>query len=240
MNVKELLMSQPVERTASAFAGRLDVPPEDMETAIIRLTKFINDLQEIEPIDTDHLLLGIYYIEEDGEFLDVCLYRKENLAADFNTASELAGVEDIEGLAEEEIERLAHSNALPQSYAFEFSPWNEILGYEVDECNIWDVGVAEFCVGVLFEMTFLGFTEDVVEQERQKLYEFIQEAEEIQKLPEEERRKYYVSAEQVFAEFGIPEQTEEEKRERYRRGCREVLANKLRTYHALRKYVKSK
>ena len=73
MNVKELLMSQPVERIVSAFVRRLDVPPEDMEMAIIRLTKFINDLREIEPIDTDYLILGICYIEEDGEFLDVCL-----------------------------------------------------------------------------------------------------------------------------------------------------------------------
>lgn len=157
---KELLMSQPVESIVSAFAGRLDVPPEDMETAIIRLTKFFNDLREIEPIDTDHLLLGIYHVEEDGEFLDVCLYRKDELAADFDADSELAGIEGIEDLGEEEIEWLSHSNALPQSYAFEFSPWNEILGYEVEERNVRDVGAAELCAGVLFEMTFLGFTEE--------------------------------------------------------------------------------
>ena len=240
MNVKELLMSLSVERIVSTFAGRLDVPPEDMEMAIIRLTKFINDLREIEPIDTDYLILGICYIEEEGEFLDVCLYRKEDLAAGFDSASELAGIEGIEGMTEEEIDRLAHSNALPQSYAFEFSPWNEILGYEIDERNARDVGIAEFCAGVLFEMTFLGFTEDVVEQERQKLYEAIREAEEIQKVPEEEWRKNDVPVEQLFAEFGVSEQTEEEKREQDRRFCREALENKLRTYHALRKYVKSK
>lgn len=88
-------------------------------------------------------------------------------------------------------------------------------------------------------MTFFGFAEETVEQERQKLYESLREAEEIRKLPEEEQRKYYIPAEEVFAEFGLPERTEEEKREQHRRICREVLTNNLRKYRALKKYAYS-
>ena len=88
-------------------------------------------------------------------------------------------------------------------------------------------------------MTFFGFDEERVEAERQKLHEAAREAEEIRKLPEEEQRKYYVPMEEVFAEFDIPAQTEEEKQEAHRNLCREVLTNNLRTYQALKRYVMS-
>lgn len=86
-------------------------------------------------------------------------------------------------------------------------------------------------------MTFFGFDKERVEAERRKLHETAREAEEISKLPEENQREYYVPMEEVFAEFDIPEQTEEDKQEAYRKVCREVLKNNLRTYQALKKYV---
>ena len=84
----------------------------------------------------------------------------------------------------------------------------------------------------------LLFDEERVEAERQKLHEAAREAEEIRKLPEEEQRKFYVPMEEVFAKFDIPERTEEEKQEAHRKLCREVLTNNVRTYQALKKYVR--
>ena len=46
------------------------------------------------------------------------------------------------------------------------------------------------------------------------------------------------SAEEVFAELGIPEPSEEERQETHRQMCREMLINSLRTYQMLEKYVK--
>lgn len=100
------------------------------------------------------------------------------------------------------------------------------------------MGAVELCAAVIWEMTFFGFDEAQVEAERRKLDEAAREAEEIRKLPEEEQRKYYVPMEEVFAEFDTPEQTEEESQEVHRKLCREVLTNNLRTYQALKKYVR--
>ena len=166
-----------------------------------------------------------------------CLYCKQELAADFQSESEFASLESIEGLADEELERLVHLRVFPESYAFEFSPWTEILGYEIDVRNACDVGATELCAAVIWEMTFFGFDEEQVEAERQKLHEATREAEEISKLPEEEQRKYYVPMEEIFIEFDIPEQTEEEKQAAHRKLCWEVLTNNLRTYQTLKKYV---
>lgn len=236
MNVKELIMSQPPATIAEILLDKFHAKPDDRERAMKRISKFIGDLNRIEPVGSGHLILGIFHIDEDGNFLNPCLYYKEELETGYRADSELAGLENIEELAEEEIERLACIRDFPESYAFEFSPWAEILGYEINVRNARDVGAAELCAAVIWDMTFSGFDEERVEAERQKLHEAAREAEEISKLPEEEQRKYYLPMEDVFVEFDIPEQTEEEKQEAHRKLCRKVLINNLRTYQALRNY----
>ena len=52
------------------------------------------------------------------------------------------------------VDRLAHFKSRPESYSFILSPWNEILGYEVNSHNVQDVGAAALCAEVLYEMTF--------------------------------------------------------------------------------------
>lgn len=127
---------------------------------------------------------------------------------------------------------------LPQGYAFELSPWREVLGYEVNIANAQKVGIAALCAAVLYEMTFFGFDEEAVEAERQKLYDSLHEAEELDKFPPEERAKHFFSTEEVFAELDIPEPSEEARQETHRQMCREMLINSLRTYQMLEKYVK--
>ena len=61
--------------------------------------------------------------------------------------------------------------------------------------------------------------------------------EELDKLPPEERAKHFFSAEEVFAELGIPEPSEEERQKTHRQMCREVLVNSLRMYQMLEKYM---
>ena len=236
MNVKELIRSQSPECIATVILKKFQAEQEGRERAIKRLVQFIEDLNKIEPIESGHMILGIFHVDEDGDYLDPCLYRKENLAAGLPLDSELARLECIDGLCEAEVERLAHIRDFPESYAFEFSRWSEILGYEIDVRNARDVGVPELCAAIIWDMTFFGFEEEQVEVERRKLDEAARESEEIRKRPEEEQKKYYIPAEEVSAKFGFPERTEEEKRKSHRRLCRETFTNNLRTYHALQKY----
>lgn len=109
MNVKELIMSQPPAAIAAILLDKFRAKPDDRERAMKRLLKFIEGLNQIEPIDSGHLILGIFHVDEDGDFLNPCLYRKGNLEAGFTADSEFAGLENLDGLSEEEIERLAIS-----------------------------------------------------------------------------------------------------------------------------------
>ena len=238
MNVKELILSQPAADIAAALIDRLDVEPAKRDKGIRRITALIDSLRGMEPEITDYMLLGVYHMYDDREFLDADLYRKSELTAELAPLPDILAVKGVDELTVDEAEQTARTIQLPQGYVFELSPWCEVLGYEVNIANAREVGVAAFCAAVLYEMTFFGFDEKTVDAERQKLYDSFREAEALDKLPPEERTKHFFSAEEVFAELGIPEPSEEERQETRRQMCREMLFNSLRTYQMLEKYVK--
>ena len=237
MNVKELILSHPAVDIAAALVDRLDIEPGKRDKGICRITALIDSLRYMEPDATDYMLLGVYHMYDDREFLDANLYRKSELTAELAPLPGVLAVKSVDELTVDETEQTARTIQLPQGYAFELSPWCEVLGYEVNIANAREVGVAAFCAAVLYEMTFFGFDEEAVDAERQKLYDSFREAEELDKLPPEERAKHFFSAEEVFAELGIPEPSEEERQEAHRQMCREMLINSLRTYRMLEKYM---
>ena len=238
MNVKELILSQPAAGIAAALVERLDIEPVKRGKGIRRITALIDSLRGMEPEATDYILLGVCHMYDDKEFLDANLYCKSELPAELAPLPDILAVKGVDDLTVDETEQAALAIQLPQGYAFELSPWREVLGYEVNIANAQEVGAVAFCAAVLYEMTFFGFDEKAVDAERQKLYDSLHEAEELDKLPPEERAKHFFSAEEVFADLGIPESSEEERQETHRRMCREMLINSLRTYQMLEKYVK--
>lgn len=237
MNVKELILSQSAAEIAAALIDRLDVEPTKRDKGIRRITALIDTLRGMNPEATDYMLLGVYHMYDDREFLDVNLYCKSELPAELAPLPDILAVKGVDNLTVDETEHAALAIQLPQGYAFELSPWREVLGYEVNIANAREVGVTALCAAVLYEMTFFGFDEKAVDAERQKLYDSFREAEELDKLPPEERAKHFFSAEEVFAELGIPEPSEEERQETHRQMCREALFNSLRTYQMLEKYM---
>lgn len=146
----------------------------------------------------------------------------------------------LEHLTEEQIEKLAQTKIFPESYAYDLSPWAEILGYEVDTDNALEVGPVPLAATVLWEMTFFGFDEAHVDAEREELRRRAEELDEILKLPKEEQEKHLIPAEKVFADMGLPERTEEEKQTAHRRRSREIAENGLRKYQAMRTYLERK
>ena len=238
MNVKDLILCQPAADIAAALVDRLDIEPAKRSEGIRRITALIDSLRGMEPEATDYILLGVCHMYDDKEFLDANLYYKSELPAELAPLPDILEMKGIDELTVDETEQTARAIRLPQCYAFELSPWREVLGYEVNIANAREVGIAALCATVLYEMTFFGFDEKTVDAERQKLYDSLHEAEELDKLPPEERAKHFFSAEEVFAELGIPEPSEEEQQETHRQMCREMLINSLRTYQMLEKYVK--
>ena len=67
MNVKELIASQPPAAISALLLDKFRNKPDNRdarERAANRLIKFIKDLDRIEPIESGHLILGIFHVED--------------------------------------------------------------------------------------------------------------------------------------------------------------------------------
>ena len=135
MNVKELILSQPAADIAAALIDRLDVEPAKRDKGIHRITALLDSLRGMEPETTDYMLLGVYHMYDDREFLDANLYSKSELPAELAPLPDILAVKGIDELTVDETEQAARAIQLPQGYAFELSPWCEVLGYEVNIAN---------------------------------------------------------------------------------------------------------
>ncbi len=200
--------------------------------------KFISQLKRMEPVIKDFIIFGVSRVEDGKKNQDICLYSKFELRKEFSRYSAWGNIKNMEVLSDEEIENLLQEQFFPSGFAFELSPWEEVLGYEVDEHSVSEFGAPCILANVIYEMTFFGFTKEQVDREREKLEESLAEAEKIDKLPLEEREKYYIPAEKVFEELGYrDERTDEEKEEERKKWRREILYNQLQKYLAVKRYM---
>ena len=71
------------------------------------------------------------------------------------------------------------------SYALEFTPWSEWLGMQIDKNSIKNFTELEIISRCLFEMTFVGFDENEIQEELNKINDT---TEEYKLLTEEEKR----------------------------------------------------
>jgi len=78
------------------------------------------------------------------------------------------------------------------SYALEFTPWSEWLGMQIDKNSIKNFTELEIISRCLFEMTFVGFDENEIQEELNKINDTV---EEYKLLTEEEKRLRTISLE---------------------------------------------
>ena len=168
MNAKELIFSVPTHELAARHIAQLREMPDtqindgNLETAIANMSAFIEKLADIEPIETNHIILGIRHLMHDEESLSASLFRKDELLSDFDLDSEIGALSDTDGLSDDELDRLSHLQPNPQNYAYDLSAWAEILGYEVDKRNIAAIGALDLAEVILWEMTFCGYSEEKI------------------------------------------------------------------------------
>lgn len=118
-----------------------------------------------------------------------------------------------------------HEQNYIQKYAFEFDPWNRILGYQVANASILRYGIDKVSKAIYDEMTFFGYDIKSAEAKSEKeMNTILKAAEDIQNNPQEG-----IPAEKVFSDlykrFGVTPPTEKEKEQRRRRMLDELRIN---------------
>jgi len=86
--------------------------------------------------------------------------------------------------------------------AIEFTPWNKWLGMEVTENTLKDFTELEILCHSLYEMTFVDFEEESIQDEIKRIHNI---KDEFDNMSEEEKRKHTRSAEDFLNELGEDE-----------------------------------
>ncbi|RYM35806.1 hypothetical protein ERX46_02080 [Brumimicrobium glaciale] len=92
------------------------------------------------------------------------------------------------------------------SQALEFTPWNEWLGMEISQESLHHFTELEVIAHCLFEMTFIGFEEEVIQEEMESIQSSM---EDYLNMPEEEKEENTISFEDIFKDLDDEEETEE-------------------------------
>lgn len=101
---------------------------------------------------------------------------------------------------------------IPEIYAIDFIPWEEILGYQVSLANLKEYSFVQLVGEVLWELTFYGYDEEVIGEEKEELLTRKQEVDEA--IKNEDFSKFH-TIKDVFTELGfVDERTEEENKEK--------------------------
>jgi len=87
-----------------------------------------------------------------------------------------------------------------EAYAIEFKSWSEWLGMPITTYTEKNYNELEIISHCLYEMTFVGFTEEKIQHEWTKLKSTI---EELEQMSDEERQKNTISLDDMLKKFGI-------------------------------------
>ena len=195
-----------------AYDKMIDIEPEPDPNKILIFYKYIDELDGPENVE---------------EYNDVCLFYKNEIKENFHIIEEYENDFDFNTLkTREEASEFIKNKLYPiASYAFEFSPWKEILGYEIEEESLNNIGIITSLATVFYEMTFCGFDEEDIEEEVESI---TSAAEEVEKAIKTGDNSKFVKLEDIFGD--LPKISDDDMRISYLFS----IENKKRLY----KYIK--
>ena len=200
-----------------------------------QLKEFCKMLLTLTPKHSDDILIAIKYLEEGKSFVDANLYHKNEFMEKASLVLDKVVLPVEANASRKTIDEFLEvtQNLVPESYAYEFSEWEDILGAEVYEENYIRFGRVRFLAAVLYELSFNGFTREEQDERRADLDKTIAEMEQITALPPEEQRKYMHNLDELEIEDKRTPKEKEEERQLMMQDCayyRWSVLNELRYF----------
>ena len=93
---------------------------------------------------------------------------------------------------------------LPQNYAWDFTPWEELMGYGLAETKLTKDHANTVLAQILYVMTFFGMDHETWKEQSAEVEESLEVSRKAVEAGE------YKTAEEVFAEFGLPKDEPDE------------------------------
>ena len=199
MTFQELLFKTDADKIIREWLCICCVDEDDADTVSESYMRFIQTLLSTDEQKTEKILFC--RVLADKEF-DVVAYNTHDLLLWAEQASPvLLRTKNLDVLSEEEMCRILASTQPPDAFSVDLAPRAEVLGCEVMFQNVQGLGADVFCAAVLCDITNFGFEEDALEKTRAALSDLLADVRKIESLPQEERDKHYVDADEVFTEI---------------------------------------
>lgn len=220
MILQDLLKLADCRKIAAIWKKRF-YESDDIKNLSETIQKFQNKLCTLEANPSEDIMManrvwedGVFYIEANlfvrKEFLSAIRKIKEKYLTEY---AWIPGIKFDQTDSEYYVDILHKlGDLLPESYGYEFSKWEDILGAEIVVPSVKQYGTNEFLADVLFEMSFNGMEREQQEERREILDQFIEEIEKLKELPEEERYKNLktLNLDELRKELDLPEPDPEE------------------------------
>ena len=149
----------------------------DIEIVATRVKEFCKLLASLKSTNSDYIILALKFYENGIETIDAELIKGDDLhrAGMFLRDEFILKEKPLPSISpnssNQELEAFLEQTTgwVPQAFAYEYTPWEEVLGSSVLFPNVTHVGNEEFLAAALYNMSFNGMTKEAQEQERKKL-----------------------------------------------------------------------
>ena len=157
--------------------------PLDIEAVSARVLGFCKLLASLKPVTSDYIMLALKSYDNGVETIDAELIKSDDLhrAGMFLRDEFILKEKPLPSISQnsnnQELEVFLEQTTgwMPQAFAYEYTPWEEVLGSSVLFPNVTHVGNEEFLAAALYNMSFNGMTKEAQEQERKKLSDALAE-----------------------------------------------------------------
>ncbi len=228
MIVKNVLNQCRIEEVVNALMSAYYIDDSKQDSIYSKHETCIEELNKLTPKQSEHIVFGVNF-EEFGEFnLQLMVYKLSDLNQDFDLQNALESLRNIDTLSNLEIKTILAASKLAESHNILSIPWEEVLGYEVNEQNIIDIGAANFIAAILHEMTFFGFNKE----------ESVIPCMQSENSSATVHKKDLISIEDLYKKLGIEDvQTSEEREQEERDVLIECAKNLTHTYTMLQRCI---
>ncbi len=202
----------------------------DVDLARSTYSYFIDSLKLRIPIKTNYVILGIELLQEGTKAIEGVLFNVDELKSEFREIPEYEAISNINDLSLEEISNLIGNFHVPNSYAYEFTEWDKVLGFRLDQINVESIDRCQLLADILSEMTFFGLDEGERIKQKEKLDNVMSD---IKAIIGKAESNFSSPIDIIENEFNFAPYTDEE----YFNINKELLHNKIQSYYAIKKFL---
>ena len=238
--VKDLFAECPVEEIVNYVMETDDKDESERAELTSDYQGLVDGLLKRDPVDTGFVMLGILYGEGGKTEKETCLYNKDELLKTTDRDSEIGKLtfEEVDGLSDEETDRLALVYPVSKNHAYEYAVWDEILGYEVISENVEEFGLIPFVSEIAYKMTYFGFDEEELAEIREAFQITMGEIDKAKQLPQEEQEKVIFTADRAAASFSFQDNRSFDEKEKERiLTAKKAIKDKIIEYKTVMRFI---